>query len=147
MREGQLYINEQPVPKERVEDIIDDREDGSIRRIKRYRETLPNGVSYYVLDEREGDDLDDTGVYTVPDDHYFMMGDNRDNSRDSRVLNGVGYIPFDHFVGRASFLFFSHNGSARFWEVWKWWGALRTERFFTWVQSPETPHAEPKPQP
>jgi signal peptidase I len=63
-----------------------------------------------------------------------MMGDNRDNSVDSRVLQAVGYVPRDNLVGRAEFLFLSTDGSARIWEVWKWPGAIRAERLFNAVR-------------
>ena len=69
----------------------------------------------------------------MPAGHYFAMGDNRDNSADSRVQNLVGYIPAENLVGKAEFLFFSTDGSARFWEVWKWPFAIRYSRLFTGI--------------
>ncbi len=74
--------------------------------------------------------LDNTPVYDVPPGHYFAMGDNRDNSQDSRVLSAVGYIPAENLVGKAQFLFFSTDGSARWWEIWKWPFAIRYRRLF-----------------
>ena len=71
--------------------------------------------------------LDNTRTFTVPDGHYFMMGDNRDNSNDSRT-SSVGLVPFENFIGKAQFLFFSHNGTARLWEIWKWPFAIRYSR-------------------
>ena len=71
---------------------------------------------------------DNTRVYKVPAEHYFAMGDNRDDSSDSRYLNHVGFIPAENMVGRADIKFFSVDGSARFWEVWKWPGAIRYSR-------------------
>ncbi len=67
----------------------------------------------------------------MPKGQYFAMGDNRDNSQDSRVLEAVGFVPAENLVGRAEFLFFSHNGSASLWEFWRWPGAIRFRRFFT----------------
>jgi signal peptidase I len=131
MRDGMLYINDQPVPKERVEDYVETVGDQT-REIPRYRETLPNGVSYEILDREPEGNLDNTQVFVVPEGHYFMMGDNRDNSADSRV--DVGYVPFENFVGKAQIIFFSTNGSARIWEVWKWPWAIRYDRVGHFVE-------------
>jgi signal peptidase I len=125
MKEGVLYINDQPVPKVRVEDYVE-AVGGQPHHVSQYKETLPNGVSYYVLDREPEGNLDDTQVFVVPEGHYFMMGDNRDNSADSRV--DVGYVPFENFVGKAEIIFFSTDGSARLWEIWKWPFAIRYER-------------------
>lgn len=134
MQLGRLFINDQPVKRDRVDDFIYQDSRGSVWRIPRYRETLPNGVTYLTLDMVEGSDTDDTDVFQVPEGHYFAMGDNRDNSVDSRVTTGgVGFIPAENLVGRAEFLFFSTNGSARIWELWNWPQAIRFGRFFNAV--------------
>src|SRR5215831_16394784 len=104
MKDGVLYINGTAVKKERVEDFVDD-ENGE--RVRRFRETLPNGVVYETLDLQDNGFLDNTQEYLVPAGHYFMMGDNRDNSTDSRVLAAVGYVPFENLVGKAQIIFFS----------------------------------------
>ena len=72
-------------------------------------ETLPNGKSYEILNSDIQSYADNTGVYNVPEKHFFMMGDNRDNSQDSRYLKSVGFVPFDNLVGRAELIFFSWN--------------------------------------
>jgi signal peptidase I len=131
MKDGVLYINDMAVPKVKVEDYIDT-STGEPRNVPRYRETLPNGVSYDVLDRDAEGNLDNTQVFVVPEGHYFMMGDNRDNSADSRV--DVGYVPFENLVGKAEVLFFSTNGSARIWEVWKWFGTIRYGRIGQYIE-------------
>ena len=99
----------------------------SVIRFEVYQETLPNGKSY-LIQERSNDDLfDNTNVFLVPERHYFMMGDNRDNSSDSRTTS-VGMVPAENLIGRAERLFFSHNSSARLWEIWKWPFAIRYGR-------------------
>ncbi len=78
-----------------------------VQRVKQFRETMSNGVSYNTLDLTDNGFYDNTPVYNVPPDHYFMMGDNRDNSTDSRVLSQVGYVPYENIIGRAQIIFFS----------------------------------------
>ncbi len=131
MRDDLLYINDKPVKRERIEDFIETDYYGNTRLVTQYRETLPNGRSYRVLDRTTNGRFDNTGVYVVPKGHYFMMGDNRDNSLDSRAPNGVGFVPAVNLVGRAELIFFSTNGNARFGQPWKWPQAPRLGRFFT----------------
>jgi signal peptidase I len=109
MRLGQLYINDSAVMRERVTDFVGADPCGSdpSAKVKRWRETLPNGVSYETLDCVDNGFYDNTNVYTVPPGQFFMLGDNRDNSTDSRVLSQVGYIPLENIVGRAGLIFFS----------------------------------------
>jgi len=133
MKDGVLYLNDKAVPRVRVEDFVMRDAYGNVRRVKQYRETLPDGVSYNTLDLTDYGDLDNTGVYFVPPGHYFFMGDNRDNSSDSRVQSVVGYVPFDNLVGKAELIFFSTNGSAHFWQFWDWPSAIRWNRILSWV--------------
>jgi len=108
MKDGALYINGAPVVRERLADFTDADVCGSgTGSVKRWRETLPNGVSYETLDCVDNGFYDNTNVYTVPGGSFFMLGDNRDNSTDSRVLSAVGYIPLQNIVGRAGMIFFS----------------------------------------
>jgi signal peptidase I len=122
------------VPKKRIEDFTETDVYGNVRRVARFEETLPNGVVYTTLDLRKNGYLDNTKIYKVPAGNYFMMGDNRDNSSDSRVLNDVGYVPFENLVGRAEVLFFSVNNTARLWEIWRWPSAIRWDRLFNPVK-------------
>lgn len=133
MRAGILHINGEPVKRRRAGEYIHHDEGGFSRTLKRYIETLPNGRSHFIIENSDRDQYDNTPVYVVPKGHYFAMGDNRDSSLDSRVLNQVGYVPAENLVGRAEFLFFSTDGTARFWEVWNWPSAIRFSRFFKGV--------------
>lgn len=127
---GVLHINGEAVKRQRLEDFVDYDRLGNGTRMTRYRETLPNGRSYIVVEMTDAGPLDNTSVYVVPPGHFFGMGDNRDNSLDSRVLTQVGYIPAENLVGRAEIIFFSSDGSARLWEVWNWPSAIRFSRLF-----------------
>ncbi len=128
---GRLHINGEPVQKELINANVPD-VCGPGYGAPAYRETLDNGVSY-VVQECAGDEghLDNTSAYHVPAGHYFMMGDNRDQSQDSRVISQVGYIPEDAVVGKAERLFFSVDGEkTQLWTVWNWPFAIRYGRIF-----------------
>ncbi len=122
-----LHINGTPVKRERIEDFIERYPNGDVRRTPQYRETMPNGVSYNTLDDGLTR-VDNTEEFRVPVNHYFMMGDNRDHSNDSRL--DVGYVPFENFVGRADVIFFSTDQSAGLLEFWRWPSATRWGRIF-----------------
>ncbi|HEY9520613.1 MAG TPA: signal peptidase I [Methyloceanibacter sp.] len=128
MIHGVLHINGEAVKKERVDDFVMRDPAGRERHMARYMETLPNGVTYPVLDLVNEGIGDNTDVYKVPEGHFFMMGDNRDNSTDSRFLSEVGYVPFENLVGRAQIIFFSIDEDASFWQVWKWPTDVRWSR-------------------
>jgi signal peptidase I len=134
MRRGRLWINEKLVKRKRIEDFVFTDDFGRINRLAQFMETLPNGRVHRIIEQTDRGQLDNTRVYTVPRGHYFAMGDNRDNSLDSRVMSGVGFVPFENLVGRAEILFFSTNGSASLWEVWRWPGAMRFYRFFQSIE-------------
>ena len=133
VRDGVVYINDEPVERERLPDFAEFDEMSYGEQIQQYRETLPNGASYIVHDFYQNSAGDNTQVYNVPEGHYFMMGDNRDNSTDSRFLGQVGYVPYENMVGRATIIFFSHRPNYTFLEVWKWPAAIRWNRLFIGV--------------
>ncbi|HEU4961314.1 MAG TPA: signal peptidase I [Sphingomonas sp.] len=147
MRHGQLILNGKPVPKVRVADFIvpvspnyrcapgfaaADAAGKPVCRYPQYRETLPGGVSYTVLDWGENPVADDTGTYRVPAGHVFMMGDNRDDSEDSRFPQvegeGIGMVPLENLEGKALFTFWSTDGSAEWLKPWTWFTAARWDR-------------------
>ena len=148
MRNGQVILNGTPIPKQRIADFIiplrpnypggsecpaefEDMATGKpICRYQQFRETLPNGKSYAVLDRGEQPNADDTGVYMVPAGNVFVMGDNRDDSGDSRFdpPQGMGYVPMERIEGRAMVSFFSTDGSANWFLPWTWFSAARWER-------------------
>jgi len=124
--DGVLHLNGAPVT--RVQKGYSTASNGyNVIKFTVYEELLPNGKSYLIQELSDADALDNTAIFEVPEGHYFMMGDNRDNSRDSRTTS-VGMVPAENLIGRAERLFFSHNGSAALWEIWKWPFAIRYGR-------------------
>ena len=97
-------------------------------------ETLPNGVSHPILGSDTSHPFDNTPIYTVPEGHYFMMGDNRDRSNDSRAFADVGFVPAENLIGRAEFLFFSTDGCGGLLEPWTWPSSIRWGRLFQPVE-------------
>ncbi|MAE51953.1 MAG: signal peptidase I [Micavibrio sp.] len=134
MRRGRLYINGNLVPRESLGmKKVWDQYRGEVV-MEEFLETLPNGTVHHILEESDDRPLDNTEVFTVPEGHYFMMGDNRDNSVDSRAPNGVGFVPAVNLVGEADFIFYSTNGYAKIYEVWKWPWTIRFNRIFDTIK-------------
>jgi len=134
MVHGVLHINGNAIEKVEIDDYIVTAPSGRERHMARYEETLPNGVSYPVLDLVKDGFGDNTEVYKVPEEHFFMMGDNRDNSTDSRFLAEVGFVPFVNLVGKAQVIFFSIDEDSSFWQFWRWPTEVRWDRIFTAVR-------------
>ena len=132
MKNDELYINGVVVPREQVGNFKPEGRYDTGSEVPVFRETLPNGVSYTTLDLSTNSPGDNTREFLVPEGHYFMMGDNRVNSSDSRF--NVGYVPLENFVGRATIVFFSIGGDASPLELWKWPSELRLDRFFKSAQ-------------
>ncbi|MGY6707430.1 MAG: signal peptidase I [Rhizobiaceae bacterium] len=132
MRDGVLHINGEPVPREMI-GLVEDVDITELARpVEVWRETMPNGATYDTLDLTPNSIGDNTREFEVPEGHFFMMGDNRDNSTDSRF--SVGYVPYDHLVGRANIIFFSMSGGASPLEIWRWPTEVRFGRIFNMVR-------------
>ena len=128
LKNAVIYINGQMVQRKEAGTFTDT--DGLI--LNRYIETLPNNISYYVLDDPRINDFENTDIYKVPAGHYFFMGDNRNHSADSRYGNyPIGFVPKEKLIGRAEMIIFSNPDSIL--EVWKWPFNFNKERFFNKV--------------
>ncbi|HWL83688.1 MAG TPA: signal peptidase I [Roseomonas sp.] len=139
MRNGRLYVNNQEVPRESL-GLYTVEGDGPRMTVRLFRERLPASpgaqpVQHRILEASDEGPYDNTPEFVVPPGNVFAMGDNRDNSLDSRDMDrGVGFVPVENLVGRAEMIFFSVDGSAAWWEVWDWPFAIRWSRLFQVVR-------------
>ncbi|ODT76987.1 signal peptidase I [Devosia sp.] len=130
MKEGRLYINGTMVEREEIGKTIDTDSEGRSVEVTVYRETFPEGTSHIIQEISDNGGLDNTAEYVVPAGHYFMMGDNRDRSADSRVLSQVGYVPAVNLIAKAEARFFSIKDNIPPWQLWQWPANVRWDRMF-----------------
>ena len=129
---GQIIINDKLILRKKINNFIDVEKNGKTKSIRRYQEYFFD-LEIEILDLMDNGIADNTHIYKVPKDHFFVMGDNRDNSQDSRFMNKVGFIPINNLVGKAQFIFFSLENS-RFYQIWKWPKAIRYKRLFSQIK-------------
>lgn len=130
MKEGKLYINGNVISKNYIEDVLEFDNDPNTE-VKEYREILDNGKEVIVLDKTENGNGDNTAIFTVPENHYFFLGDNRDNSLDSRFRE-TGFIPQENLIGKAKIIFFSSSDNIL--KFWKWGNIIRFNRIFKTIE-------------
>lgn len=129
LENGRLYINGVLVEREPIDDFVLRDKYGNVERFRQYIETLPNGVKHNIIEVSDSEIYDDVPELTVPEGNYFMMGDNRDRSDDSRV--NVGFVPFENLVGKARVLFFSYDSNGGPWyKLWNLPRQIRWSRMF-----------------
>ncbi len=138
VRGGVVFLNGEELKRKPAGFYVPPSNGGPARKIKKYEETLPEGKTYTVLDAEPNGFFDNVGPYKVPAGHYFMMGDNRDNSTDSRATWDVGYVPYENLIGRAEIIFFSaavdDDDAFRVYSPWTWPFDVRWNRIFKLVR-------------
>ena len=136
MRQGRLWINGKEVVDKELPPVMIDSGYGFTRNVQRFQETLPGGRTFITYDFGPDGDVDNTPTFVVPEGHYFFMGDNRDNSLDSRVPAeiGVGFVPAENLVGKAQIILLSWNPGASLFKPWTWVMNARPSRFFNILQ-------------
>ena len=130
IKNGDIIINEEKVEKEEIIDNFEIKCGGEYIDVKTFKEVMPNNIKHTVVYNTIGS-MVNSDLYTVPEDHYFFLGDNRDCSRDSRFLTSVGYVHEDNLVGKAQIVFFSNDTlKGSLFKFWNWKNSIRGERFF-----------------
>ena len=132
IKNGIIFINGSEILRKKLNDFIDTDNNTSNKRVRMYNEYFFN-KEINILDITDNGIADNTQLFNVPENHFFVMGDNRDNSQDSRFISTVGFIPYENLVGKAQFIFFSLE-NARFLQIWKWPNSIRYERIFQKIQ-------------
>ena len=132
IKNGIIFINGSEILRKKLNDFIDTDNKTSNKRVRMYNEYFFN-KEINTLDITDNGIADNTQLFNVPENHFFVMGDNRDNSQDSRFISTVGLIPYENLVGKAQFIFFSLE-NARFLQIWKWPNSIRYERIFQKIQ-------------
>ncbi len=132
LENGRLFINGEKVNREQVEDFVLRDKYGNAERYRQYVETLPGGVKHNILEISDSEMYDNVPEFVVPEGSYFMMGDNRDRSDDSRV--NVGFVPFENLVGKARVLFFSLDPNSEWYKIWNLPRQIRWDRLFNKIK-------------
>lgn len=129
---GRLYINGKMIERLEEEDFVLRDKNGNAERYRRYAETLPEGYKHQIIEVSDFEGVDDMPEIEIPQGSFFVMGDNRDRSDDSRI--NVGFVPAENLIGKARFLFFSNNEEDAWYKPWVWPKKIRWSRLFNKIQ-------------